>query len=241
MKKFLLFSLMFVLLFSFTFISAQTEEPRFYHEKGTNLTIYEKCRVDGGICPASYSCFITVVSEDRSSLVTNSEAMIDGGTYWNFTLNSSQTDINGLYETTVDCSNASLAGSNTFYFEITPDGSSPIDFGQSIIFMTAIFFLIIFSTFIGYLGFRSTNTTIMLSFLSFTVILMVFTLGFILNVIELSFGTFSGIISNYSAIYILFVALVGTGMVALIIYLIVITLNYYWQLRGMKDTFSVNT
>ena len=199
MKKLLLFSLVIVMLFSLTLSSAQIEDPRFYHEKGTNLTIYEKCRVDGAVCPSSYSCFLTVVSEDRSSLIANNQTMLDGGVYWNSTLNSSQTDVNGLYEATVDCYSSSLAGSNTFYFEITPDGSAPIGFGQGLIFFTSIFFLIIFSTFIGFLGVKSTNTTIRLSFLAFTTILMVFTLGFILNVIELSFGTFSDIISNYSS------------------------------------------
>lgn len=239
MRKFLILSLVIVMLFSFTLSSAQIEDPRFYHEKGTNLTIYEKCRTDGAICPPSYSCFLTVISEDRSFLIVNNQTMLDGGTYWNFTLNSSQTDTNGFYETTVDCENSSLSGSNTFYFQITPNGSAPIDFGQGLIFFTSILFLVVFSTFIGFLGFKSTNTTIRLSFLAFTTILMVFTLGFILNVIELSFGTFSGIISNYSSIYILFIALIGVGMVGLIIYLIVITLNYYWQMRGMQDTFSV--
>ncbi len=241
MRKILFPSFFFILLLSLTLSYAQVEDPRFYHERGTNLTIYEKCRTNGAICPNSYSCFITTISVDRTSLIINNGTMIDGGVYWNFTLNSSQTDTNGLYETTVDCHNSSLAGSNTFYFQITPNGSAPMDFGQGLIFLTSIFFLIVFSTFIGYLGVRSTNTTIMLSFMAFSTILMVFTLGFILNVIELSFGTFSDIISNYSSIYVLFIVLLGIGMVGLIIYLIVITLDYYWKLRGLKDTFSIKT
>lgn len=238
MRKYLFCSVFILILFSLTFSIAQIEEPRFYHEKSTNLTIYEKCRVEGAICNSSYDCSLSIISPSQS-LIIDDVLMSGSGVFRSLLLLEDNQSINGLYEATVDCTDGTLSGSNTFYYIINPNGSQPIDFGQGLILFSAILLLIFFSTFIGYLGFRSTNTTIMLSFLSFAVILMVFTLGFILNIIELSFGTFSNIIDNYSVIYILFIVLIGVGAVCLIIYIIFVALNYYWQLRGMQDTLSV--
>lgn len=239
-KKVFSMLIFIVLLLNLNFVLAQTEDLpiRFYHEIETNLTISETCRVDGAICDASYSCDLSVLDPNQDT-VLDTITMLNGGTYWNFTLNETQTTPNGIYTATVDCTNSTLAGSNTFYYQVTPDGSKPIDTGQSLVLIVALSILIIIALAIGFLGFKSTNTTIMLTFLSFAVLLIIFALGFMLNVIELSFGTFSTIINNYSTIYILFTSLIAAGAIGLILYLVFVALNYYWQLRGMKDTFRI--
>ncbi len=231
--------MLFVIGFSFM-VSAQQEDIRFYHEINTNLTIYEKCRVDGAVCDSSYSCSISLLSPDQT-LILDNETMLGTGVYRNFSINNTLTIPNGVYETTVDCTNITNSGSNTFFYQITPNGSQPIDTGQGLILAGAIAILILLSLFSGYLGFKSTNTTIMLSFLAFSILLSVFSLGFVLNIIESSFGTFSGIINNYSTIYIVFTVLIIAGSVGLMLYIIYIALLYYWNLRGMQDTFSIGT
>lgn len=235
-KSLLLLTLL-LLLINFTVVSAE-DDIRFYHEFGTNLTIYEKCRVDGAICDSSYSCNISVLSPSQS-LIINNQPMLGVSVYRNFTLNSTLTVPNGIYESTVDCTNVTLSGSNTFFYQITPNGSKPIDVGQGLILGSSILILLLISLYSGYLGIKSTNTTIMLSFLALSIMLIIFSLGFALNIIELSFGTFSTIISNYSTAYILFIALVSVGAISLIIYLVVVALNFYHNMRGMNDNFSV--
>lgn len=231
-------TLSLLLIFSFVTVSAQQEDIRFYHEKETNLTIYEKCRVDGMICDSGYICSLTILSPSQV-LILDNETMLGDGTYRNFSLNTSQTDTNGIYESTTDCTNGTSAGSDTFFYQITPDGSAPIDEGQGLILIGSIILLMVISSFFGFLGFKSNSTTIMLSFMSFSVLLMIFTLGLIVNVVQLSFGTFGEIIGNYSAIYILFTVLLSVGALGLILYIVVVALNYYWILRGMKDTISI--
>lgn len=228
-------------ILNINFILAQTEdqEIRFYHEFETNLTIYETCRVEGAVCDSAFTCFLSVLDPSQNQIVENQTMLGSGSSQVNFSLNESQSNPNGIYSATVDCNNVTNAGSNTFFYQVTPDGSKPIDTGQSLVLIVAMSILIIIALAIGFLGFRSTNPTIMLSLMAFSVLLIIFALGFALNVIELSFGTFSTIISNYSSIYVLFTVLITVGAVALIIYLIVISLNYYWQMRGMKDTFGV--
>lgn len=229
-----------ILIFSFTVVSAQQEDIRFYHERSTNLTIYEKCRIDGAVCDATFTCRLTILTPSQTLAVDN-ETMLDGGVYWNFTLNDTNTSVNGVYEATIDCSNSTDAGSDTFFYQITPDGSAPIDQGQGLILLGSIILLTIISLFFGFLGFRSKNVTIMLSFLSFSLLIIIFTLGLIVNVVELSFGTYGGIIGNYSTIFTLFTVLLSIGGIGLLLYLVYVALLYYWNLRGMTDTVSIGT
>lgn len=219
-------------------VSAQEADIRFFHERNTNLTIFEKCRVDGFICDVSYSCDLTILDPSQV-LVVDQVSMTDEGVYQTFNLTANQSEINGVHEATVDCTNTTFSGSNTFNYEITPSGSAPVTQSQSLILIAAVSLLILVSLFFGFLGFKSTNTTIMLSFISFAVLIMVFTLGLIVNVVELSFGTFLEVVGNFSTVYILFTVLLSVAALGLIMYIIVVVLNYYWTLRGMKDTISV--
>lgn len=238
-NKTLLAVSLLLILFCLVTVTAQEKDIRFYHEISTNLTIYETCRIDGGICDSTYNCSLSVLSPQQSLIIDN-ETMLGTGVYRNFSLNSTLTDPNGIYESTVDCSNSTFSGSNTFYYQVTPTGSQPIDTGQGLILAGAIAILILLSLFSGFLGFKSSNTTIMLSFLSLSILLAVFSLGFVLNIIQSSFGTFSAIIDNYSTIFIVFTVLISVGAVGLMLYIIYIALLYYWNLRGMRDTFSIN-
>jgi len=227
-----------IIIFSLSTVYAQQEDIRFYHPKDTNLTIYEKCRVNGVICDSSYECNLTVLSPLQNIIIDNVE-MLGDSVYRNFTMTEENQSSNGIYESTIDCSNSSLSGSNTFFYKVTPNGSEPIDEGQGLILLGSIFFLIVMSCCIGFMGIKSTNTTVSLSLVSFSTLIMVFSLGLILNILELSLGTFSDITNNYSTIYVLFMILMVAGAIGLITYIIVVALNFYWRLRGMKDEFSV--
>lgn len=233
MKK-LIILLFLVFLLNITLISAQQEEIRFYHERNTNLTIYEKCRIKGEGCDANFGCNVTVL--DPSQVVRiNNQNMSRGEVYYNFTTSGVDVNVNGVYETTVDCANTTDFGSNTFFFQVTPNGSAPIDQGQSIILFGGIILLIIIAVFIGWLGFRTDNGVVSISLLAFAILILVFGLGMILNVFELSFGTFGDIVSNYSTIYVLFIILVGVGILGLIVWLIYLVVQWFWKKRGLID------
>ncbi len=240
MKNLIMFTILTFFLFSsgIALVEAQQEPIRFYHEIATNLTIYEKCRVDGAICDSGFSCSLTVLGPDQT-LVVDTVTMLGDSTYRNFTLNETQTIPNGLYESTVDCTNVTVSASNTFFYQITPNGSAPVDTAQGIILIVGMSFLILIVCFLVFLGVRANNPTISLAFIGFAVLLMVFGIGFSLNVLELSFGTFGDIVSNFSTIYIVFLALIVAGAIGLILYLVFVAMNFYWQMRGMEDKFSI--
>lgn len=238
MKNLSLITVLALLLFSFSLVSAQQETIRFYHPQSTNLTIFEKCRVDGAVCDSSYTCSLSVISNDNF-IVVDTVTMLGTSTYRNFTLNTTQTSVNGIYEATVDCVNSTLAGSNTFFYQITPNGSVPVETGQGLVLIASITFLLMIILILCWLSFKSANVSISLAFISFAVLLMFFGIGFSLNVLQLSFGTFGDIINNFSTVYVLFTILLSVGAVGLIVYLIYVALRFYWNLRGMGDNFSI--
>ena len=226
-----------LLLFTFIFlstnlISAQQEDIRFYHELGTNLTIFEKCRIDGAICDSGYTCNLSIVSTSQQ-LVKDNFPMIRGNVYYNGTLNITETNTNGIYEATVDCTNSTSSGSNTFFYQITPNGSPPMDTSQGIMFSLGVLLIVAIATLSAFLSYKLSNGFVSLAFISFAVMLMIFAFGMILNLFELSFGTFSTIINNYSVLYIALIGLVSVGVIGLIIYLIVFALKLYLQDRGI--------
>ncbi len=231
---------LFIFLLAFVFlitpmISAQQEGIRFYHERGTNLTIFEKCRIDGAICGSSFGCNLTVLHPNQT-LIIEAEVMIQGITYYNLTLNGTQLEVNGVYENTIDCGNGTSSGSNTFDFQITPNGSIPFDEAQALIIVISMVIILLGACFAGFLGVKIKNPIVSISLISFAVILLVFALGMTLNILELSFGTFSGIIDNYSNLYILFTVLVTVGAIGLIVWLVKIALELFWKSRGLMDS-----
>ena len=231
--------LLFIFVFlSINLISAQQENIRFYHELGTNLSVFEKCRIDGAICDSGFSCNLTVLSPSQA-LVKDNFPMVRGDIYYNATLNITETIPNGIYEATVDCTNTTSSGSNTFFYQVTPNGSQPMSTTQGILLFLGILLIISIAVLSAFLSYKLSNGFVSLAFIAFAVILMFFAFGMILNIFELSFGTFSTVISNYSVLYITFIALLGVGVIGLIIYLIVFALNLYWQSRGMIDEVGI--
>lgn len=233
MRKLLLATFVLLLFFS-PVISAQSTDVRFYHETGTNLTIFEKCRIDGSPCDAAFTCTATVLSPEQR-LIINNEAMEGPGVYYNITLNGTQTNLNGLHETTVDCTNGTNSGSDTFFYENTPNGSAPIDEGQSILLLGGLILLAVFAIAMGWVGFRLNNGAVGLTLISFSVLILVFSVGMITNIYQLSFGTFGEITDNYSAVFVVLIILATMGALGLILWLIVFALKLYWKNRGLTD------
>ena len=225
---------MIVSIMSFSLTQAVEVQIKFFHPINTNLTISETCRVNGAICGTSFTCNITVLDPINRSRIVDNQLMTFDSPYYTFNLNESQTSLNGVYESTVDCTNTTLSGGNTFFYELTPNGSPPIDTGQGFLIISGILALIVISIFLAFLGVRSNNVSIHLGFIFLSVILLVYTVGLVFNTIALSFGTFGGIVSNFSTVYVLFVTLLGMGVLGLIIFILVLALRKFSEMRGLR-------
>ncbi len=233
-KVTILFICIFLVSLNFIGAADAEEEVRFNAPQSQNLSVCEKCRFEGAVCDTSYSCNITILFPNQTFLL-NQQSMIVNGSYFCYNINASQTSVNGVYESTIDCSNVTLSGSNTFFYRITPEGSAPVSDGQGLVLLGSILLMLVVSGVMMFLGFRSTQPGAKLGFIGFSVLLLVFSIGFMLNIINLFFGTSQGVTSNYSVFYRVFVIILAAGATGLILYLIKVSLQAFHRSRGTID------
>lgn len=219
------------LLFTLSIVTSQ--EVRFYHEEGQNLTIYEKCRIDGQPCDTTYVCNITILNPVESKIV-NGDSMNYGSNYYNYSVLSTLLEDVGSYETTIDCGNGTYYGSNTFYFNVNPLGTEPVDSGQGNILIIAGVFLIILSLFLTYIGLKMINPIATFGFIAFSFLLLFFSIGFMLNILEVTIPGFGNIINNYSVVYRVLVVLMTGAGIGLLLFLVKSTFEKINKLRGIR-------
>ncbi len=146
----LIFSL---LIFSFSLTSADlflgysTGDSLGTFEQNTDVDLIQTC----GNC--TYCNFTRIKSPSSLDILSNLEADSDG-TYYNHTLNSSQTITLGDYNYCFDCGNDAESETGCIHFEITPSGRS----GSSN--MVFILIIVILTYAVGFLGFFGKNMPI---------------------------------------------------------------------------------
>lgn len=145
MKSKLVFSL-FLLLLLTSFAVAQTDE--FVYKQGTEVDIKVPCTFLGQYCGVTSSCNLTLL-DPEDNVILSDALMTRNSDFHNYTLNTSDTAINGEYTRNVQCCEASLCGFSTHKITITPTGeklttSSAIGYGimLAIMFGVCIFFLV---------------------------------------------------------------------------------------------------
>jgi hypothetical protein len=232
-KKNIAFCLLLIFsLFSIGFVSSQ--EVRFTGQQNTQLNIFEECEVNGFPCGATFSCNITSRDPNQTVLILNKQ-MTKNDTIYNYTINVNQTKILGKYEDTVFCTNGSVAGTNTFYHEITPSGAEPLGTGQGSTLIGILGVLIFAIIFFLVLGIFTKNIPFKVFFVGFAILLMVGTLGFGVTIMQQLFGTFASLVSSYGMFFRILIILSGAGAIGLILYLLVVAVRTFKIKRGLME------
>ena len=139
--------LIFVLIITLLFLSlvnAVIPEIRFFAKESTLIDIKETCTVGEHRCDLSYRCNISILRSDQTYLVSQQVMTNNTLDHYNFTINATDNNETGIFETFIYCTNGILNGSNTFYYEITPTGAT-ISTPQGILYFLILgFALIIF-------------------------------------------------------------------------------------------------
>jgi len=150
---------------------------------------------------------------------------------YNYTFCS--TDLLGTY-TINTCGD--IDGSNPCYSPppyqliITPTGfeASQSQTNIMIIIIASMFILIIlFFIF----GLKSDFMPLKITFLSLSVLLIVFSVGYILNMANENLGEFTTLTSGFQPLYIVFIGLLGAGGIGIILYLIVVTFQAFHKTK----------
>lgn len=213
-----------------SFISAQ--ELKFTGQQNTELNIFNECEDNGFPCDSNYKCNITIITPSQTILVLN-DLMTRNQTIYNYTLNTDQTSILGLYEDSMCCTNNSHSGCELFLHEITPSGSTGLNEGQGSSLIGILIILLVTTIFFLILGILTKSVPFKMFFVSLSILLMIGTIGFGVTIMQNFFGTFSSLVSGFGTFYTILIILLSGGAVGLLIYLIMVAFRVYKIKRGI--------
>ena len=112
---------------------------------------------------------------------------------------------------------------------------SALSSGESTILFGSIFSMVSIVVFFLVLSIMSPNVPIKIFFLSLSAITMVLTVGIGVTIISEFFTDFSTLLISYGAFYRALVILLMGGGMALILYLVVVSLRSFNSYRGLID------
>lgn len=125
----------------------------FTYKAGDTIDIKRNCFNNGTYCSASAVCNLTIIRPDTSVLLNN-QPMTNQFSFYNYTLQSSDTWTSGFYQSTMVCNDGGLKGKDEFTLQITPSGNSGT---ANIVFF--IFLILIFYG-LNLVGFFGRNETV---------------------------------------------------------------------------------
>jgi hypothetical protein len=183
------------------------------------------------ICNCTFNN-ITAIMYPNKSYITINAPMTKSGTYFNYTF--CNTSVLGQYIVNGVGDNDGQVKPFNYYFLVTTSGyEATLTQGFMVFFIFGV--VIILGILFFIIGIKTDMVGLKLFFLSMTVILMVFLIGYIVNVANITLGEFPSLTSGFTPLYILFIALLTVGAVGLIVYLIAYSFHAFYKTRGWRD------
>lgn len=114
-------------------IGTNAQDPAYIFEQEDDIDLRISCFDTNDLpCDDGTTCLLTIFYPDSSVLIEN-QTMNREATYYNYSLNSSQTSINGEYSSIVYCA-GTTNDYTSFVYKITPSGEDPTE-AQSILYI----------------------------------------------------------------------------------------------------------
>lgn len=113
---------------------------------------------DVAYCDNQASCNITINYPNGTNLINN-DVMTYNEAYFNYTLAESQTNVLGVYPTSLICEDKGAVGYTSFTFKITPEGFESTE-SRSLIFSILAIIFFFFSVGLIILGLTSQKATL---------------------------------------------------------------------------------
>ena len=176
---------------------------------------------------------MTEVTIGNITYIINKQMTNLGGQTFNYTFaNTSNlgTYTYSWYNPCIDCSQGDCGNS----FEITATGYKVTSEQTTIMFfIVGVIFLVGLLFFI--FGMRIENPAIKLFCLCMTVLLIVFLVGYIVSMANITISEFTGLTNGFQPIYIIFITLLTAGGVGLVVYLIAFGMISFSKFRGLRE------
>lgn len=207
------------------------QDVRFVGKEGSNLDIREPCFNNGTYCSSSAVCNITVWMPNNAILISD-QTMTNNGAYHNYTLNTTQTDLVGDYESSIMCCDGDECNFDTFLFKVTPSGHLYND-SEAMIYGIILVGLLVFIIFF-LLVMKSTEAVgVKLFFLLISFVLVVLAAGIIR--IFLDYTSLSGGIVNIITVILVVIVIV---FITTMYYVFVNQTRHALQMIKMKKGFG---
>ncbi len=233
MKKYLYYYFIILLLFSIVPVFAQLD-PSYRFEQNTNATLIILCNNDTiGLCDSSVTCNINVHNNLNSTIIFNNASM-DFMNPGRFGINLSQEDNSqlGFYTASGSCVLGTSALDFNFPYEVTVTGHI-LSTSQGIILTLGILFILFVGLIFLFISGKSETISIKVTSLGFGLLLVVFSIGYILNVMNQVAGEFTSVNSLFSRFYVMLTLLLIAGGLALAMFLLVFAFKSFHKLRGL--------
>lgn len=176
----------------------------------------------------TYNNITTIISPNSTQLL-GEKSMTKVGTDYNYTF--CNTTLIGQYIVNGKGDLDGVLTVWTYNFFVTPTGYE-VSIANSIVmfFLILLFGLVTIGFF--WFGLTQQNIPLKVFFVSLGVLFLIFDVGVILGVANVSIGQFTGILSIFNSIYILGTILLSAGAIILIVFVIKYILELFHSMRG---------
>lgn len=222
-----------IILMAFLLIPFISGELIFTQNQESELKI--PCSIEGAMCSSGTGCKINIQYPNKTSYLRDNVSMtnLNNGDF-NITFNDSELTYVGTYPYSIFCTDGTYNGSISDSFKVTPTGNE-ITTAKSIVNIIAIVMMIVVLFVFLILAGVFTHAGTKIFFLGLSLTTIVFTVGFILRMLQDNVGEYASFTSTYAGFYtLLTILLIGGGM-ALMLYLIWFTFTTFNKVRGYID------
>jgi len=194
-KNILIFSIiLFSIILSLNLISASHS---FVFERETTIDLHISCfNTTNSFCSSSTNCQISVYYPNQSVLALN-QSMTYNETFYNYSLNPTQTTELGEHNVIINCQGTENAFS-TFNFLITQEGKERLNSGEGLSLFGSIIVMLFIGIFFFFISFAFKGIVGKIICIGFAGTILVIALLYSLVILNQVFGGFSVLTETYS-------------------------------------------
>jgi sensor histidine kinase YesM len=220
------FILGIILLAGIHSVSAETE----IYSINQNVELKFTCTLNNAIPSAGTNFNITISYPNGTTYINNKQATALGNGAFSYLTNFS---ILGIYPVQTFCWDGTYSYSSTGTYEITNTGYK-LDTSKSIVIFIGLGIMLLIGILLFIFGIYSQGIIKLFS-ISLSILLIAFSFGYTINILDAGIGEFSGLIGSFNGLWFLFTVLLSVGGIGLVIFLIYVTFKSFSKTRGFED------
>jgi hypothetical protein len=215
-----------IIFASMQYVNAETE----LQPLNQNVDLRFLCTLNGAIPSASTNYNITISYPNGTTYLNNVGTNALGNGAFNYTTNFSQI---GLYKVQMFCYNGTYSFADEGYYEVTNTGSK-LDTSKTIVIVMGLGIMLLIGILLFIFGIYAKGV-IKVFVIALSILLMFFSVGFTINILNIGLGEYSNLTNTFSSFYVLLTVLLVCAGIGLILWLVYFSLKAFSKSRGFED------